>query len=86
MKPNHPAVNDVTAWSGPPPTPAQQEFGYVPQPSGLPAWRHEFPHRSSSVLPELSEPAVVPAPGYASTPVPPSRPAADPAERSGQSV
>ena len=46
---------------------AQEEFGYTPQPSGLPGWRYEFPHRMSTVSPEFMQPAVVPAPEVFST-------------------
>lgn len=37
----------------------QEEFGYQPQPSGLPGWRHVFPHRSSSIIPEFLDFAAV---------------------------
>lgn len=37
----------------------QEEFGYQPQPSGLPGWRHVFPHRSFSISPEFLDFAAV---------------------------
>lgn len=79
-------AGDANLWCDAQRTPAQLEFGYAPQPSGLPAWRYEFPHRSSSVSPEFTDPAAVPAPGNESNPAPLSPPVADrvvPPEQSG---
>lgn len=76
---------DTNVWTASQAKPAQQEFGYIPPASGLPAWRYEFPHRMSSSSPEFTQPAAVPVPGSDSMPLPSSLPAsgqAAPAEKS----
>lgn len=77
MNTPHPAFSDASLWSGGHATPVQDDFGYTAPPSGLPAWRYEFPYRTTSASPGFMEPATVQVPGFESTPSPDSLPASD---------
>jgi hypothetical protein len=63
-----PSITDVVLWFAPGPVPASQQFGYEPTflRVGQPL-RYEFPHLSSSAVPELRPRYTLPAPGYEST-------------------